>query len=335
MRYVLCLAAAFGLMASPAAATDFGPPAAIAQIRHDVPILLGTRVDQRINSWELARQTGQTVCDLRSFVSAFTVADVVVVGDQAVVQWRDVCARGLVFLLRHGPLWEDTAEINPGIHLLTRWAIEPPGDLSTCEVGMNDAFATDALVSIVHFSRALARAAYASIGSVRDATNRPSIWRPLAKDIQAFGTRCDDTDALSRFSDGYAAVLHPIDDIPGTGAALFVASPAMHHRAQNQPPLVMVKIFDGAALGRASALSIWFPVPLDLSRSYELVLYSGSRTYRIPAALYDNTIHFVLPALPSTPIAGNVQVLTSRYPILHDAKFICLQKAVGAVFTRA
>ena len=248
------------------------------------------------------------MCDPPSSVSAFTVTDVVVVKDEALAQWRDVCARGLVLLRRRGPFWEDTVEINPGYALFARWEIEPPGDLSTCEVGINDAFSTDALVRLARVSPALARAAYAHIGSVRDATNRPSMWASLAADVHALGTRCNDTDALHRFSDGYAASLHPLENVPGTGATLAVASPVANSRAQDRP-LVLVTISDGRALGSGSALSIWFPVPLDLTRNYELVLRSRNRVFRIPAALYDNAMHFILPALPSAPAVGDVRAL--------------------------
>ncbi|MGC2128623.1 MAG: hypothetical protein WA629_00880 [Candidatus Aquilonibacter sp.] len=263
-------------------ADDYGPRRDVAAIRHDLPILLASRVRRDAKD--------QNTLGASSFIDG-----VVVSRQLALVQWHagsDEAILGMT--LRFGRWWIDQD---------TAWPL--PLATSGWGCGMH--------LSSPH--RALVPLADGHLPAITELLHPPTTVPnersdalcgvPLGKPTWA--------DPIRMEAAPYAATLTlaPADETDGTRVQdLQGRAPTEAESWANQPSGNAYFFFSGTVqspqpvhVQAGTTLDVWFPFVLDTSLRYSLTIAAPNAMSLGPVegTLNDNTLHFVLPAFTAPP----------------------------------
>ncbi len=281
-RLVACL---FAASMACARADDLGSHVDVRTIRHDVPVLLATRL-QALHAAEPAG-----------------VTDVVVLGDDALAAWRAADLGGLMALHRRSDRWWDGGQVDAVD--AERSPFDPPGALPQCAgISYPRAFARDALITHLHVSPALADLAAQHIELVRSGAMPASYAAGPAGVMPCPAVAAD---AMRSLADGYNAVL--------TFAAMPAPAPQFYTRAPTAGEMsptpgadayfffsLLAQASSPLAISAGTTLDVWVPFALDPSKQYALTMGQTQPSFdRIPVSLANNVLHASLPAFTIAP----------------------------------
>lgn len=314
MRFRIPAAALLVLAFLPkgAAADDFGPHRDIAQVRSDARRLLAHRV----------RETGVEP-------SKVAISDVVVVQNQALLSWDSGKQHGLMGLVRYLDRWWDALD-KLEVSGPTCWANTIAFPLTGHNMLFSDPTSED--LSLDGFSRELAAAASSHNADVRkgDATVAAQhragnlVYAGCEDDIYEVKSDLAVHDIGGRLhpprtdTQGYLFSLQFARNnaMPGvTFTRVYGRAPTAGEILANPPPpkeaggSTDVFLFDLAVNGSkpvqfaaGSTLTIWFPFVLDDELRYKISYFAAGRVSpQIDGTLYDNVLHFDLPAFAMAP----------------------------------
>jgi hypothetical protein len=268
-----------------------------------VLLCASARADMRGDAERLlARRVRQTGVDPKNIA----IRDVVVVRDQAVLSWDSGKQHGLMGLMVKEGRWWDVYD-------------GPAGAVSLRAAGF-----TDALVSAALAGNADVRAsALASRSLARPAAHGDPFCFDICGVVQPNGST---VFALPSKTAGYQITLQfSANDAPAwiPVTQLYARAPTHAEFAPPQPPAPgwggpdAVCFFDvGIGGSRAvtfrngTTIDVWFPFVLDDQLRYNVSFVSaGKPSGMIFGTIFDNTLHFVLPAFtidPNAPLMAEI-----------------------------
>jgi hypothetical protein len=262
---------ATGARSTPALARDIGPSAAVAAIRHDLPLLLASQ--------------------LGSEGSKLVVDWVVVDRDNAVAEWNMAGNRGVVVLrFRAGRWWWRAAAVTASDSSGSWTAMQTPGgDVSPCGANYpGPPSAHDLLVQGL-------------IGD-RLAITLSDRLRPTSSKVSAFHECMPDARYIEDTGVSYDAALFDKERIPERPALKGYVPDE-----QQRPGMPAGKVYyaftlsasDSPVLFRTDSTTfrIWFPYVLSQQVRYTLNIRNVyPEVLAIPGGLKANVLHFALPS---------------------------------------
>jgi hypothetical protein len=289
--------------AAPALASDVGPVAAVATIRHDLPLLLAAQFEY---------------FDVRTKP---TVDWVVTDGHDAVATWRAAERRGIVNLRLHsGRWWWRAAAVKTTDNSEAPWTrMRTPGiDLEDCDsLTFPDPPSANSLLADGFIGKAMAR----EVSSRLPATHTPNI---------AGGATCnpDDQYLVSTTGGSEATFIHHEEYLPSwfnwigrteadrgvetAGIPDPLYSFSLTARRDNGESGMQrlvhstLKLFfdellptppPTLAFSRNLTIDVWFPYVLAKQDHYALSISNVTPEIAgVPGTLNNNVLHFVLPA---------------------------------------
>jgi hypothetical protein len=251
---------------------DYGPPKAIAAVRHDLPLLLAASL----------KPTRPTI--------DWVITD----GEDAIATWHVGAVRGLVAMeLKSGRWWwRAAATRNPGAHGAWTRLLLPGGFLGSCPTWFKAApsvqdllaqgFVNEHLVAIL--SRRLEPAKPPGGGLLVDC-------RP----VSGFANSMDDGYYASFLRNRKDHITVPVA-LTGRGSTIGPSG----HRLSAVTYYAFdfsESLFELARFRAGATLDVWFPYVLDKRVRYVLYLRNiDPEIVALPGKLENNTLHFTLPA---------------------------------------
>jgi hypothetical protein len=277
--------------ASSARADDYGPHRDIRAIRGAAPVLLAAFIH-----YEGIRP------------SNVTIWNVVVNGDQAIVEWSAGPELGLLSIRRYAGRWRLIGLQTAGMDDIPRvWSHQLPWG-GGCAPGISLDARADVLPRVLNVSASTAALGRDHIGIVREESDLARVDHAGNNGAPAFEMTLPDCRfprwprATQHSSMGYHIVLTLY---PGSvPMARFTGDPVSALETPRSGVIYQVLF---ALSGHTTkqihgTLTLWAPVVLNPARRYHLVLhpYDGS-ALSIAGSLADNTLHFNLPAFVAKP----------------------------------
>lgn len=267
------------LLPAMAIAGDFGPRRDVSQVRSDARRLLAHRV--RLSGMDPA---------------AVTISDVVVAGDQALLSWDSGKTQGIMGLVRYVNRWWDALDTSTGVGCVTETYPLNEGNTLTKAL-LDDAVANNPRV------RSLGKMVPCRDGGLNDPPLRTAGATLHAQPMETSGY-----DLWF----GYARN----DAAPGVRfTQIYGRAPTAGEMLPNPPPprgwggSTDIFLFDLAVGGSkpiafqsGSTVDVWFPFVLDDSLRYRISYFAmGKVSPTIQGTVYDNVLHFQLPAFTMAP----------------------------------